>query len=95
MCIDVVIQNEQVLRSLSTYDTTGANSNSSGGGSNGNGSRPYFVFWALHIAHVPLQVPRQYYDRYEDLAGGDVGNHARQIYQVRPLAGWLAGWLAG
>ena len=43
---------------------------------------PYFMFWAPHIAHVPLEVPKVYYDRFADLEGGDVDRHSRQIYEA-------------
>jgi arylsulfatase A-like enzyme len=32
---------------------------------------PYFLFWAPHIAHVPLQVPKEYYDKFSHLEDGD------------------------
>lgn len=59
----------EVLRSLAEYEPAAA--------------APYYLFWAPHIAHVPLQIPRAYYDKWADFvaqSGGDRPNHARQIY---------------
>ena len=39
-------------------------------------------FWAPHISHVPLEVPKLWYDRFGDLQDGDVDMHARQIYEA-------------
>ena len=41
-----------------------------------------FSFWAPHIAHVPLEVPKLWYDRFTDLEDGDVDRHSRQIYEA-------------
>ena len=43
---------------------------------------PYYLFWAPHIAHVPLEVPTEYYVRFDNLPDGDTANHARQIYEA-------------
>lgn len=40
------------------------------------------MFRAPHIAHVPLQVPSQFYDRFADLPEGDLSTHPRQIYEA-------------
>ena len=39
-------------------------------------------FWAPHIAHVPLEVPKVWYDRFADLEDGDTDSHSRQIYEA-------------
>ena len=45
-------------------------------------AEPYYLFWAPHIAHVPLEVPSEYYVRFDNLPDGDTANHARQIYEA-------------
>jgi hypothetical protein len=32
---------------------------------------PMFLFWALHIVHAPLQVPKVFLDAYADVATDD------------------------
>eukprot|EP01043_Picozoa_sp_COSAG02_P020065 COSAG02_NODE_981_length_15488_cov_27.585093_12_plen_118_part_00 len=39
-------------------------------------------FWAPHIAHVPLEVPKLWYDRFAHLEDGDTDSHSRQIYEA-------------
>jgi arylsulfatase I/J len=34
-------------------------------------SQPMFLFWALHLAHAPLQVPKRFLDEYRHLALDD------------------------
>jgi len=45
----------EVLRTISEHDV----------------SQPLFLFWALHIVHAPLQVPKKFLDMYSDVATDD------------------------
>ena len=46
-----------------------------------NPSVPYFLFWAPHIVHTPLEVPESFYDRFEHITD-DNPLHSRRIYHA-------------
>jgi len=46
---------QEVLRKISEHDV----------------SQPLFLFWALHIVHAPLQVPKKFLDMYSEMATDD------------------------
>ena len=50
-------------------------------------ARPLFVFWAPHIVHSPLQVPRAYLEGFAAAGPTDNHNHARQIYAAMASLG--------
>jgi len=49
---------------------------------NHNASEPFFLFWAPHTIHTPLQVPQEYFDKFEFIAPTDKPKHNRQIYHA-------------
>ena len=45
-----------------------------------NASQPLFLFYAPHIVHTPLQMPRQFSDKFAFMAATDKPSHNRQYY---------------
>ena len=43
-------------------------------------SRPYFLYWAPHIVHSPMQVPAQFFNKFNHLNSTDKLTHERQTY---------------
>lgn len=41
-----------------------------------------FLYWAPHIVHTPLQVPAEFYDRFDFMAATDLPTHERQTYHA-------------
>ena len=44
-----------------------------------NPATPYFLFWAPHIVHTPLQVPDEFYRKFAFVAEDDKPTHERQV----------------
>ena len=57
---------QQVLRTVAMHDP----------------AEPYFLFWAPHIVHTPLQVPDEFYQRFSFMAESDKPTHERQTYHA-------------
>merc|ERR1712080_518629 len=47
-----------------------------------NTSEPFFLFWAPHIVHTPLQVPQEYYNKFRFIEPTDKPSNNRQIYHA-------------
>jgi arylsulfatase A-like enzyme len=47
-----------------------------------NKDRPFFLYLTHHCAHVPLQVPRETYQKYKALGYGDNATTTRAMYDV-------------
>lgn len=47
-----------------------------------NPATPYFLFWAPHIVHTPLQVPDEFYKKFAFVAEDDKPTHERQTYHA-------------
>ena len=45
-----------------------------------NPAQPYFLFWAPHIVHTPLQVPDEFFQKFAFVAENDKPTHERQTY---------------
>jgi len=43
---------------------------------------PFFLFWAPHIVHAPLQVPSEFYNKFNMITPTDRGGDSRQIYHA-------------
>ena len=43
-------------------------------------SYSYFLYWAPHIVHTPLQVPAVFFDKFSFMAADDKPTHERQTY---------------
>ena len=57
---------QQVMKTLEDHDA----------------ATPYFLFWAPHIVHTPLEVPASFYDKFDFMADTDRPGHERQIYHA-------------
>lgn len=69
-------------------------------------TRPVFLFYAPHIAHEPLQVPRDYYNRFAHIESESRRRYAAMVRHTAPslyclpctankrltIAGELHGW---
>jgi arylsulfatase A-like enzyme len=47
-----------------------------------NPATPYFLFWAPHIVHTPLQVPDEFFQKFAFVAENDKPTHERQTYHA-------------
>ena len=45
---------------------------------------PYFLFWAPHIVHTPLEVPPSFYAKFAFMEGTDKPTHERQTCEWGP-----------
>jgi arylsulfatase I/J len=45
-------------------------------------AEPYFLFWAPHIVHAPLQVPPSFYHKFDFMAATDRADNTRQTYHA-------------
>ena len=45
-------------------------------------SDPLFIFWAPHIVHAPLQVPPEFYHKFDFDAETDKAGNERQTYHA-------------
>jgi arylsulfatase B len=45
-------------------------------------TKPYFLFWAPHIVHTPLEVPKVFFDKFEFMAASDKPSGERQTYHA-------------
>ena len=43
---------------------------------------PLFVFWAPHIVHAPLEVPQEYFEKFNFIAPTDREGYSRQLYHA-------------
>ena len=41
-----------------------------------------FLYWAPHIVHTPLQVPGEFFDRFDFMEETDLPTHERQTYHA-------------
>ena len=57
---------QQVLRTVAEHDV----------------SQRYFLFWAPHIVHAPLQVPPEFYHKFDFDAETDKAGNERQTYHA-------------
>ena len=47
-----------------------------------NSSFPYFLFWAPHIVHTPLEVPPAFFNKFAFMEESDKPTHERQTYHA-------------
>jgi arylsulfatase A-like enzyme len=57
---------QQVLRTVEEHDV----------------AHPYFLFWAPHIVHAPLEVPEYFYNKFDTLIVDDKDGNQRQTYHA-------------